>query len=220
MSDAPLYPLFLHLRNLPVLVVGGGAVAARKVVTLLESRARVTVVSPDFHGDLAGNGKIIKRRAVYAASHMGQKPWRLVFAATDSRAVNARVQKDARAARILCCRCDEPERGDFANGAAVYCRPVTLALSTGGASPTLAARLREKAVAGLDPTLLALADLHREWRVRIKKHVPSLVIRTELLKRLGGEEMEAHLRAKGVKGAEKLFAQWLGVARKKASHAG
>jgi siroheme synthase-like protein len=220
MTDAPLYPLFLHLRNLPVLIVGGGGVAARKAASLAESHARITVVSPDFHADLAVNGKITKHRTIYRSSHMSEKPWRLVFAATDRRAVNARVQKDARAARILCCRCDEPECGDFANGATVRRHSVTLALSTGGASPTLAARLREQAIAGLDPTLLALADLHCGWRVLVKKEVPSLAARTELLKRLGGEEMESHLRAKGTKAAQKLFAQWLGACRKEALRAG
>jgi uroporphyrin-III C-methyltransferase/precorrin-2 dehydrogenase/sirohydrochlorin ferrochelatase len=220
MTDAPLYPLFLHLRHAPVLIVGGGPVAARKAATLLESHARITLVSPDIHPDLAASKKITKHRVPYAKIYMRQKPWRLVFAATDNRAVNAQVQKDARAARILCCRCDEPERGDFTNGSTAHRHPITLALSTGGASPTLAIRLREQALAALDPMLLTLADLHREWRARIKKDLPALSERTELLKRLAGEEMESHLRTKGPKAAEKLFAQWLAAARKKARHAG
>jgi uroporphyrin-III C-methyltransferase/precorrin-2 dehydrogenase/sirohydrochlorin ferrochelatase len=220
MSEVPLYPLFVSLRNRPVLIVGGGPVAVRKAAALVESGARVTVISPEVHPALVANRKVTKLRTVYAASHIMNKPWWLVFAATNKGAVNARIARDARAARILCCRCDDPERGDFTNGATGHRSPVTMALSTAGASPTLSTRLRDQALAALDPALLQLAELHPAWRGRIKKEITSIAARSELLKRLASEEMESHLRTHGPKGAEKLFGRWLAAAQEEATDAG
>ncbi len=84
----------------------------------------------------------IRRRAEpYQSAILRSTPrWLLVFAATDDRGVNESVQRDAAAAAILCCRCDEPERGDFTGGAIFRQGGVTLAVSTQGASPVLAVR--------------------------------------------------------------------------------
>src|SRR6201999_3081975 len=118
MSKAPLYPVFLSLAQRPVLIVGGGQVAVRKARGLLDAGARVTVVSPAFDGDFSRLRKIRKIRSAYAVKHLRARPWSLVFAATSVGMVNARVRKDAAAARILCCRCDSPEHSDFASPAA------------------------------------------------------------------------------------------------------
>src|SRR5689334_9966968 len=119
MFNAPPYPLFLNLIQQPVLVVGGGSVGLRKARGLVECAARVTVVSPEFHQSFDDLPDVERVHAPYAQTHMARKMWRLAFAATDVPAVNAQVQKHARAAGILCCRSDEPGEGDFSSGASI-----------------------------------------------------------------------------------------------------
>src|SRR6476660_9688440 len=117
MPLAPPYPMFLDLVQRPVLVVGGGAVALRKTRGLVESAARVTVVSPQFAAGFDAIKDIERIIAPYAATHMAKKMWRLVFAATNNKDVNAQVQKHAQASGIFCCRCDDLDEGDFSSGA-------------------------------------------------------------------------------------------------------
>jgi precorrin-2 dehydrogenase/sirohydrochlorin ferrochelatase len=209
MPAAKPYPLFLALSKRPVLIVGGGAVGARKAAGLLQAGARVTVVSPAFDAAFAKLKGLTKIRAAYSTSHVRHRKWILAFAATDVAAVNARVQKDATAAGILCCRCDDPARGDFANGAAECIGDVIVSISTGGASPSLAMRIQEQAVGGIDPILARLAGLHSDWRRQIKKSIRTIEQRKTILRRLAGDEMIACLRRDGRKGAERLLKRWL-----------
>jgi precorrin-2 dehydrogenase/sirohydrochlorin ferrochelatase len=212
-----------------VLIVGGGSVALRKTKGLVESAARVTIVSPTFAEGFDAFSDIERIQAPYAATHMARKMWRLVFAATDVREVNAQVQKHAAAAGILCCRADEPDEGDFSAGAVerigntrksdgrgvnavANSGGILIAISTAGASPVLAARICKQAAANIDPILPRLANLTAAWRARVKAEIADIVTRRNLLQRLAGEEMEACLRDQGDAAAQRLFAQWLGEA--------
>jgi siroheme synthase-like protein len=212
MSQTPFYPIFLDLQDQPVLVVGAGAVALRKVHGLLEARAQVTVISPEFAENFAAIGSIEPITAPYDSGMMKRKPWRLVFAATHDIATNAQVCRDAAAARIPCCRADELEHSDFTNGATARLGPITLAVSTHGASPTLARRIRDAAEQAIDPVLVALAELSASWREQVKKKVPDIQVRAALLQKLAGLEVEQVLRSHGRAAAESLFASWLAQA--------
>lgn len=134
------YPVFLDLTGLPVLVVGGGPVALRKVTGLVAAGAEVTVVAPevvDGIGDLAG----VERRR-YTAGDLARA--RLVVTATDDPAVNAQVAAEARAAGIFVNSADDPENCTFILPAIARRGPITVAVSTGGVSPALASRLRDQ----------------------------------------------------------------------------
>jgi uroporphyrin-III C-methyltransferase/precorrin-2 dehydrogenase/sirohydrochlorin ferrochelatase len=209
MSDAPLYPIFLDLQQRPVLVVGGGAVALRKVRALLESGAKVTVASSRLADNFADLQRIETILAPYDSSMMTRKPWRLVFAATHDPDVNASVYRDAARAHILCCRADELEQSDFFNGAVARLGPIILAVSTHGASPSLALRIRDAAQHAIDPALVTLAELSSPWRDTVKRTVPDMSARAALLQKLAGPEMEETLRSQGKNAAEALFARWL-----------
>ena len=211
MSIAAAYPVFLDLEQRPVLIVGGGNVALRKTRGLVAALARVTVVSPDFAAGFLEIKQIDRIQASYAATHMSKKMWRLVFAATSDRAVNDTVQKHAAAHGILCCRCDDPDLGDFAGGATWHSERghVTVAVGTAGASPALASRMRDAAAGAVDPILVAWAELMGSWRKRAKHEVPDPVLRRELLTRMAGEPMEACLRQQGAAAATALFEQWM-----------
>jgi siroheme synthase-like protein len=214
MAQAPPYPLFVDLEQKPVLIVGGGAVALRKARGLCESGAAVTVVSPRFceaFEELPAAERMVAR---YQHAQLLAKKWRLVFAATDLPAVNAQVYQDAQAAGILCCRCDEGEESDFSNGAThrlgmARAEAVTIAVSTGGASPVLAARICRQAATAIDPVLPALAALLGEWRASAKAQIPDAALRTPFLRLLAGESMERALRDQGEAAARTLHRQWL-----------
>jgi siroheme synthase-like protein len=215
MGIAAPYPVFLDLEQRPVLIVGGGGVALRKARGLVAAWARVTVVSPEFAEGFAEIKEIDRITAPYAATHMSKRMWRLVFAATNVRAVNDVVQKHAAAHGILCCRCDEPDLGDFSGGATWQSEQghVTVAVATAGASPVLAVRLRDAAAGAVDPVLIAWAALMGPWRRRAKQEICDLALRRELFTRMASEPMELCLRSEGAAAANALFDRWLGELR-------
>jgi precorrin-2 dehydrogenase / sirohydrochlorin ferrochelatase len=211
MSQVTLYPIFLNLDNAPVLIVGGGSVALRKTLGLLTAGARITVVSPAFAPELE-QLHIIRVAQHYDPAHITLSRWKLVFAATGDSEVNAAVARDAAVYRILCCRADSGAESDFVGGAMGFAGGVTVAISTDKASPVLAARLRDAAVAGLDPVLVEWTGLLAVWRAKVIACIRDAASRRALLKRISGPEMEGVYRQRGRAGAEESFSQWLNEA--------
>jgi siroheme synthase-like protein len=133
------------------LVVGGGPVAERKVAGLLEAGARLTVVSPAVTARLADWARAERIRLIgreYAASDLVGHS--VVFVATDDGRVNADVARDARAAGVLVNAADDPAHCDFILPAVLRRGELTVAVSTGGASPALARTVRDELDAYLD----------------------------------------------------------------------
>ena len=139
------YPLFALIEDRPCLVVGGGAVGERKVLDLMAAGARVTVVSRELTPDLAtlaAQGKIRFIQGDFAASHLDGMT--LVVGATDDQEVNRQVSAAAQARGLFVNIVDAPELCTFIVPAQVRRGPLTLAISTGGASPALARKVREE----------------------------------------------------------------------------
>ncbi len=140
-----LYPIFLNISGAPVLVVGGGRVAARKARDLLASGAVVTAVAPEFCDEMvkmaAGTGVELQRRP-YSCGDLEGKV--MVIAATGSEDVNRRVFEDARRPGVLCNVADHPGLCDFHVPARMRRGLLQIAVSTGGASPAMARRIREE----------------------------------------------------------------------------
>ncbi len=141
-----LYPVFLKVKNLQILIVGGGFVAEEKLTFLLKSSpdANVTMVSPMFRkGTKAlakeGNVKLIKKK--YKKSFLKGK--HIVVATTDIPEINETVHKHCRKRSILVNVADNPPFCDFYMGGIVTKGNVKLAISTNGKSPTTAKRLRQ-----------------------------------------------------------------------------
>lgn len=153
-SDAQLsrsYPITLtNLRGARVVVVGGGAVAERKVRGLLDAGAAVRLISPALTAGLqalADGGAIEWHARVYQRGDLAGA--RLAFAATNQRAVNAQVAHDADALGLLCNVADDPQAGGF-HLPAVHREPgLVVAVSTEGTSPARAKRLRDQIAAWL-----------------------------------------------------------------------
>jgi precorrin-2 dehydrogenase/sirohydrochlorin ferrochelatase len=139
------YPVFLRLENKPCLVVGGGAVALRKALDLVECGGRVTVVAETLTPEIteleeSGDVTLVRRR--FRPEDLAETF--LVFAATDDRAVNAGIAGLARERNILVNAVDDPDQCDFISGAVVRRGPLCIAVSTSGCGPLIAARIREE----------------------------------------------------------------------------
>ena len=133
------YPIFLDLTNAPVLLVGGGPTALRKAAALAAAGAEITVVAPDIVAGLIELAAHVERRP-YRQGEAAQ--YQLVMTATNDPAVNAMVAADARNARVWVNSADDPQHCSFILPAVARQGLVTMAISTGGASPALASRLR------------------------------------------------------------------------------
>ncbi|HLB05818.1 MAG TPA: bifunctional precorrin-2 dehydrogenase/sirohydrochlorin ferrochelatase [Thermodesulfobacteriota bacterium] len=137
------YPIFLDIRNKPCVVIGGGDVAERKVVSLLSAGARITVVSPEFTISLEGmgeDGKILLIKRPYQEGDL--KEAFLAYAATNEEDINNRVYMEGEKEGILLNVVDEPDMCDFIVPSVVKRGALSIAISTGGASPAFAKRLR------------------------------------------------------------------------------
>lgn len=169
--SAAAYPLMLDVARLRVLVVGGGAVAARKVAGLAEAGGRPTIVAPAATDELRAS--IERLRLVWHPrpyESMDVDRHHLVFAATDDPAVNQRIAEDARAAGALVSRADEGGESDFHVPSHIRREDVVVAFSTAGASPLLARRLRERletvVTPGLGRAARRLAQVRAEVQAR------------------------------------------------------
>ncbi len=123
------------------MVVGGGEVANRKARKLLQARAEVVVISPDVKPELTSMAAEVRRRPYREGDLEGAF---LAFAATDRREVNAAVAREARERGIPVNVADEPSEGDFALPSTLRRGQLQVAVSTGGASPILAQKIRRE----------------------------------------------------------------------------
>ena len=203
------FPAFLDLRGRPCVVVGGGEVAAGKVLGLLPCGARVRVVSPEAHANirrLAARGTIAWEQRQY---HPGDlQDAFLVVAATDNPALNEQVYREAVELRALVNVVDVPDRCQFVYGAIFRRGRLQVAISTGGASPALASRVKAELGRALGVEYGQLVNAYRRLRGYVRRRIPTvdgrkrlwlhLVARDEplaLLRQGRRAEAEALLRA-------------------------
>ena len=162
------YPLFLKLAGKKCLVVGGGQVAARKIASLLEAGAQVRVVSPQVCEEIrlaAQEGRLELEMRGYRPGDL--RGMRLVIAATDDPAVQEAVFSEAEVLGIPCNVVDKPEYCSFIVPSVVKSGDLTIAISTSGASPALARRLREELEGSFGPEWGRFLELMRRWRKEI-----------------------------------------------------
>jgi precorrin-2 dehydrogenase/sirohydrochlorin ferrochelatase len=139
------YPVHLDIKNRNCLVVGGGAVGTRKVNTLLECGARVTVVSPNPTPQLtklASEGAIILTRRAYRSADLDGAF--LVIGASDDESLNQQISNDAALTNSLCNIADRPEACNFILPSIIQRGDLVITISTSGKSPALAKQLRQK----------------------------------------------------------------------------
>ena len=142
-APEPWYPVFWNLRGRPVLVIGGGPLAAEKVRGLRAAQAEITIAAASLCAELRS---AVEEGAVRwtgrAHERGGMAGCAIVMAATGDAAENAALFAEARECGVPINAADDPAHCDFILPAVVRDPPVTLAVSTGGASPAIARRLR------------------------------------------------------------------------------
>ena len=186
------YPIVLDLAGRRAVVVGGGRVALRKARALAEAGARVTAVAPQFLPEFAEAAGIERLEAPYAAGHLEGAV--LAVAATDEEAVNRRVADDARAARVPVNVVDVPEQCDFIVPAQVRRGELVVAVTTGGAAPSLARRLRERLEEEFGPEWAAYLEALRAARERVLSEGHPPEVRRRIFERLTEPDLVAAAR--------------------------
>ncbi|CAN5687841.1 hypothetical protein BH09PLA1_BH09PLA1_31090 [soil metagenome] len=192
-----MYPIFLDLTDRLVVIVGGGAVAARKAMGVIAAggsrgSARIRAVAPDFSESMPASVERITDR--YRPDHLNGAG--LVFAATDSPDVNAAVLRDARHRGVFVCCVDVPEAGDFITPAIKRDGPITLAVSS-AVSPTLSLLIRRELADHFDEGWRCMAEELQQLRPIIVNSELSPVERSDTLRSLATREAIALLEARG-----------------------
>lgn len=162
-----MYPLLLKLENSPCLVIGGGTIAERKTVSLLEAGAHITLISPDVTDRLV---ELIQSNSIDYCNRAFEdgdtEGFFLIIAATNSRESNKQVYREALKNKTLINCVDDPKFCNFYVPAQVTRGSLKITVSTEGKLPLLASRLR-RFLNNLFPenmgdTLEELGELRRE----------------------------------------------------------
>jgi precorrin-2 dehydrogenase / sirohydrochlorin ferrochelatase len=189
-SEKRYYMACLDLTGREVLVVGAGSVALEKIEGLLDAGARVTVVAPEVSEPvelLARSRRLAVLRRPYRTEDFEARF--LVVAATSTTSVNERVYADAEARGMLCNVVDVPELCSFILPAVHRDDPIAVAISTGGASPALAQRLRDDVARLVTGDHVRLARDLREMRPWAKANLPTYEARREFFRKLVEERL-------------------------------
>ncbi|HEY3384667.1 MAG TPA: siroheme synthase CysG [Vicinamibacterales bacterium] len=164
-----VHPIFIDLSGQPVVVIGGGTIAERKVESLIGAGARVTVVSPEVTDRVdrwSAAGQLTLERRGYRNGDLHGA--RLAYATASDPQVNRAVQAEARELGIWFNAVDDPELCDFISPAVVRRGDLTIAISTNGRSPALARYIREEIEARFGPAYADAAARLGELRDRCK----------------------------------------------------
>lgn len=167
------YPLFADLSSRQCVVIGGGQVAQRKVTALLKCGARIRLISPEATKRLrnyARKGLIQHWTRQFRAGDL-KGAW-LVYAATDDTKINQMVHREAVANRIFANVVDQTPLCTFIAPAIFRKGPLTIAISTGGLSPSLSKYLRSELAALIDAGYLPMLRLLKNLRGTAKRKIP------------------------------------------------
>ena len=167
MATPSYYMACIDLTGRAVLVVGAGRVALEKIEGLLSAGAEITVVAPQILPEVEELPVTFVRRGYRSADLDGKF---LVVAATATTSVNRRVFRDAESRALLCNVVDVPELCSFILPAVHRHEPIAVAVSTGGASPALAKRLRDELGARIEERHVTLAHRLRDLRPWARTH--------------------------------------------------
>lgn len=205
------FPAFLDLKDKLCVVVGGGRVAERKVRSLLKAGASVKVIGPGFTVSLSRlkkNGKIISRPRAFRSGDLSGAF--LAIAATDDRATNERVYREAAERRIPVNLVDDPAHCSFIVPSLVERGDLLLAISTSGQSPALAKLLRQKLQKEIGPEYAFLLKLLGAVRRKILPRAFGQKGKQKIFRQLVREDLLSLIRKKDRRGMEARLRSILG----------
>ena len=195
------YPAFLDLNNRKAVVVGGGRIAERKVRSLLKAGAVVKVVSPDVTPGLKKlgyQGKISHKKKPYSKGDLSGAF--IVIAATSSAAVNSKAAQEA---EHLVNIIDMPADGNFIVPSLVSRGNLTIAISTGGASPAVSKAVRKEIEEKYDAEFAHYLRFAESVRGKALKEIKDAKKRERFLKSLASAEILTILRKSGFEKASR-----------------
>jgi siroheme synthase-like protein len=204
------FPIFLKMNRRRCLVIGGGAVAERKIVGLLEVGATVTAISPDVTEKIARWSKDKRLNLIARRYQPGDLAgYELVFIATNDGEVNAVAYNEARERGVWVNAADDPAHCDFILPSVLRRGDLTVAVSSGGVSPALARTIREELEIYLSHEYEQLAKLASEARVEL--HRQSLNVPFETWRRaLSGDVRQFLMRGEVARAKSRLLKE-LGI---------
>lgn len=212
-NASPYFPLMLDIANRKVLVVGGGAVAERKVQLLLDTGCRITVLAPDLTAglvELAAHGRLVHLRQEYSAECLEGSV--LVFAAANERGVNAAVAADCRQRGMPVNVADQPGDCSFIVPAVVRRGKLVIAVSTSGASPAWARRIRQRLEQEFGEEYALLLEKVGEARGGLMRQILDAQRRRELLSALAADTLLEVARTGNARALEEAIARFVGRA--------
>jgi precorrin-2 dehydrogenase / sirohydrochlorin ferrochelatase len=205
------YPIFLDLRAYPCLVIGGGTVAERKVQSLLQAHGQVTVISPTCTPQLqswAVDRTITLYERPYCSGDL--QGFSLVFAATSDETLHEKIAAEARGAGVLLNVVDHPALCSFIMPAVVSQGDLTLAISTGGASPALAKKIRQTLERHFGPEYDLALQLLARVRERVAHNELSSEERQRLFTALADSPLLDYLRERQTDKLDALLQETVG----------
>ncbi len=207
------YPVFLDLDKTRCLVIGGGIIAERKVEALLAAGGEVTLISPELTAALyalEAAGRLTVQQRPYQRGDLDTVS--LVIAATDDPTLQQQIAADAKQANILCNIVDQPALCSFIVPAVVQQGDLTIAVSTNGASPVLAKKIRQDLTEQFGSEYAVALRLLRRIRERLMYEQRSAKDRQRLLTGLAESPLLDYLRDRQTDKLDSLLQQMLGEA--------
>lgn len=204
-------PIFVDVRGRNCVVIGGGEIAERKVRALLEAEAAVTVVSPELTAGLAAlaaDGAVSHRARPYRHGDLAGASF--AFAATGDAATAAAASREAAVAGILINVADAPELCSFIAPAIVRRGALTIAISTGGASPAAATAIRERLEEVFGPEYGPWLELMRAARKWLRDRATESADRARRLGALARSDLRGAIARGDCARAEALLREYLG----------
>lgn len=206
------YPVCLDIKDRRCLVVGGGQVGTRKVRTLLDCGARVSVVSPkatETLTELAARGQIALSLRDYRSDD--QNGAFLVIGATNDASLNQRIHEDAETAGRLCNIADQPQRCNFIVPSVIQQGDLQLTISTSGKSPAFARHLRRQLQAQFGPEYGLFLELMGAIRQRLLAQAHAPEAHKQVFERLISEDLLGLIRSNDHRKIDTILAEVVGA---------
>ncbi|MHB8482431.1 MAG: precorrin-2 dehydrogenase/sirohydrochlorin ferrochelatase family protein [Nitrospiria bacterium] len=179
------YPIFVNLENRVVIVVGGGVVAERKTLSLIESGANVVIISPDLSHQLQG---LVDARQIHHIRRLYQtgdlKGAALVIAATDSVETNIQIVQEAESLSLFANNVTSPDHSTFIVPSVISKKDLQIAISTSGQSPAFTRHIRQKLEEEFGHEYDLFIDLLSQVRRQLHKQSVPEEMRTAILNKL------------------------------------
>ena len=185
-DNSNFYPILISLERFPCLVVGGGKVACRKVLSLLEFNAEITVISPKFCKqllDMYQRGLIQIIRKSYSKEFI--KNYKIIFSTTDNPETNRIIRNDCNSEGILLNAADNPALCDFILPANIKRGDLTISISSQGKAPFFTKEMKKKLEQYITPVYADIMELAGEYRKKLLKEgkIKSVKTKTNMFRK-------------------------------------